>query len=475
MFRRLSRGSRRQSRKATGRWSAAFVALVSLAAAPGVARADDNGGDASSLGGFSLLARANPFQLTYDSPGLLPVDPIIQVSVPEAFTTLASGPTGYSLASLTFPGPLLADLGSAVAQEGPECQPPTPIPSYPLRSEAFFPQGPTDADGSPVPGSRMHAIANGLNTSAMSAWSDLEFPTVFSLGSVSGTSSTSGTGDTAVTTAKSVVHGFSLLGGMVTIDSVTTDLKATSNGNDGATQGTTRVAGAAVAGQPVTIDETGVHPVTDGAKPLTDALAQGGISIKVTSHHENKDGGLAERVADGVVIEIDYNGQTAPVISTLLAAIPTGQLPADNFTGCAPSSPQALVNLFKDVHIESIALGAATVSSNASPAFTLPSLDVSTPLPGATDVSGVSLDAGGGDLGGGSSGASGGALSSATPSAFANTGTEAAGFVGGEAVPAGLVLLALAAFLLAGAYARRFADAALTASGGADCPLGDDD
>ena len=465
MFRRLSA-------------SAALVACALLVATPGVARADDNGGD-SSLGGFSLLARANPLQITYDSPGLLPVDPIIQVSVPEAYTTLGTGPTGYSLASLTFPGPLLADLGSAVAQEGPSCQPPVPIPSYPLRKEAFFPQGPTDADGAPLPGSQMHATANGLTTSAASALSDLDFPTIFAVGSVSGKSTTSGKGDTAVTTATSVVHGFSLLGGVVKIDSVTTDLKATSTGDKGVTQGTTRVAGATVGGQPVSIDESGVHPLTDGAAPLTDALAQGGISIKLAPQHENKDAGLAERVADGVIVEINYNGQTAPVISTLLAAVPSGQLPADNFTSCAPSSPQALFNLFKDTHIESFALGAATVSTNATPAFTLPSLDTSSTLPGAADVSGVSLDAGGGDLSGaGASSAvgsgGGGALTEAAPSEFTNAGT-ATGFVGGKGLPAGLIFVALLAFVLVGAYAQRFGDAALAASGGADCPFGDEE
>jgi hypothetical protein len=455
--------------------SACAAALAVLPLSASGAQTGDSGAPESSLGGFSLLARANPFQVTYDSPGLLPVDPIVQVSVPEAYTTLDTGPSGYSLASLTFPGPLLADLGSAVAQEGPECQPPFAIPSYPLRSEAFFPQGPTDSDTSPLPGSRMHAIADGLTTKSYSAWDDVGFPFVFSVGSATGTSTTSGKGDAAVTTAKSVVHGFSMLGGVIAIDSIVTYIKATSSGDAMKTEGGTTVTGATVAGTPVSFDDNG--QLTGLGKTLSDALAQSGISIRLLDHHETKDNGLAERVADGLVIEINYNGQTAPIVSTLLAAVPSSQLPADNATACAPSSPQGIFNLFKDTHIESFALGAATVSSNAAAAFVLPSLDVTAELPGAADVSGASLDAGG-DLGSGSGAALGasGATTPAGAATFANAGAATEdGYAGGRAIPAAALLLAFAMFFVAGRFSQRFADGALAASGGADCPLDGND
>jgi hypothetical protein len=452
------------------RWVSALVAAALVVLTTGTsARADD--APETSLGGFSLLARANPFQVTYDSPGLLPVSPIIQVSVPEALSALTTGPTGYGLASLAFPGPLIADIGSVTTQLGPECQPPTPIPPYPLRSEAFFPQGPTSADASPLPGSRMKAAADGLASNAYSAWNDVAFPTIFSFGSVTGSSSTSGKGDSAVTTARSVVHGFSMMAGLFAVDSITTDVKATSDGNSGKTEGTTRVAGATIAGTPVSFDDDG--QLQGLGKSLSEALAQSGISIQLMDHHETKDGGLAERVADGLVIEIIYNGKTAPIISTLLAAIPTGQLPADNFTNCAPSSPQGLVNLFKETHIESFALGAATVSSNAAGAFEVP-LDVDTTIPGLPDVAGVSLDAGGTDLGSSGSLSAAGTPTHAGAATFTNAGAGSnAGFAGGKAIPAGLILLALALFFAFGRLSQRFADGALAASAAADCPLDD--
>jgi hypothetical protein len=460
---------------------AVALAFAPLLASP-AAQADDDS-SASTLGGFSLVARANPLQFTYDSPGLLPVSPIVQVSVPESYSTLESGPTGYGLASLTFPGPLIADLASALKQQGPACQPPFALPTYPLRSEAFFPQGPVDADTSPVPGSRMHAQANDATSAAFSAWDDLGFPGVFSIGGLSGTSSTSGVGATAVTKAHSVVSGFSLLNGVLTIDSIVTDMTASSTGDAGKTSGTTRVSGAKVGPQKVTIDENGVTlqgKPTGGIKALLDqvggninkALEQSGISIRLFKQDERLDGGLAERTAGGLVIQLTYNGSTAPVFSTLLKAIPSSLLPADNATECAPSSPQGLFNLLKETHIESLALGGGTVSSNAAPSFDLPLLDTSE-LPGLPDVAAEVFDSGGGDLStalGSSLDSGGGQLGNG---ALTGTSGDAVDVPGGLGIPAALILLALLAFPVAGSLSRRFADAALAAgtASGVACPL----
>jgi hypothetical protein len=450
----------------------------------GAARADD--APASGLGGYTLLARANPLQITYDSPGLLPVSPIVQVSVPESYATLSTGPTGYSLSSLAFPGPLIADLASALKQSSASCQPPFPLPTYPLRSEAFFPQGPTSTDVSPTPGSRMHAAADGATSEAFSAYNDLGFPGVFSIGSISGTSSTSGTGKDAITKARSVVQGFKILAGAISFDSVTTDITATSSGDTGTTQGTTTVGGAKVGTQQVTIDENGVSlsgKAVGGVAALlkqlggslNDALVQSGITIKLVNHNEHKDGGLAERVADGLVIDIKYNGRTTPVISQLLGVIPTGQLPAKNITECAPSSPQGLVNLLKETHIESFALGAATVSSNASGAFVLPPLDLSNTVPGLPDLSSADLGASTGDA----LGAAGSTVSGATSTGAAGISNASAStgvFAGGRGVPVALILVLLALFPFLGAMTQRMADAALAAPAGTTCPLeeGDD-
>ncbi len=457
------------------------LAALSLGVVAGGARTQDA---PAELGGYSLLARANPLQITYDSPGLLPVSPIVQVSVPESYTILSSGPSGYSLASLAFPGPLLADLGSVIKQTSAACQPPFDVPIYPLRAEAFFPQGPTSTDASPVPGGRMQAIADGPTSSAFAALNDVVFPAVFGIGSVSGTSSTSGKGPDAVTKARSVVSGFRLLAGAISIDSIVTDVTATSTGDGGTTEGSTTVSGATVAGQQVTIDEKGVSLagtavgglgdiLSQLSQSLNDALVQSGITIKVVNHRENKDGGLAERVAGGLVININYNGRTAPLISQLLAAIPANQLDPTNLTECAPSSPQGLFNLLKETHIESFALGGATVSSNGSTGFAVPSLDVSTTIPGLPDLSSADL---GGVLPDELGSASLGASSGSGAGVVSNTGTTTGLFAEGRGIPVALILLLLALFPVLGALTQRLADATLAAGPTDSCPLteGDD-
>jgi hypothetical protein len=466
------------------RASAAFLAAaLSLGVVASGARAEDA---PAGIGGFNLIARASPLQITYDSPGLLPVSPIVQVSVPESYSTLVSGPTGYSLASLAFPGPLLADLGSVITQTSPSCQPPFPIPIYPLRSEAFFPQGPTDSDASPVPGGRMHAVADGPTSSALGALSDLTFPAIFSIGSITGTSSTSGKGDSAITKARSVVSGFHLLAGAISIESIVTDLTATSTGDAGTTEGVTTVSGATIAGQAVTINENGVSLAgTDIAglggvlaqlgQSLNDALVQSGITIKVVNHQENKKEGLAERLAGGLVININYDGRTAPLLSTLLAAVPADQLSPTNLTECAPSSPQGLFNLLKETHIETIALGGASVSSNGSAGFgATPSLDVDTTVPGLPDLSGTDLGGASGDLGGSPLDSAGASVSAG---ALNSTGTNASasGFADGRAIPVALILLLLALFPVLGAFSQRFADATLAAGPTEICPLTEGD
>ncbi|MBA3653737.1 MAG: hypothetical protein H0W70_06025 [Actinobacteria bacterium] len=461
---------------------AAVAAVVALGLTP-VLAGPAGAQQESPLGGYSLLARASPMQFTYDSPGLLPVSPIVQFSVPEAYASLASGPTGYGLASLAFPGPLIADLGSAIAQEDEKCRPPFPVPVYPIRAEAFSPQGPADTDTSPVPGTRMHATADGPASGAFGAWNDAGLPGAFHVGSVTGTSSSSGKGESAITKARSVVSGFSMLAGAIEIDSVVTDITATSDGTNAKTSGTTRVGGATIGDQKVTIDEKGVSlagrpagglgDVLDGlGTNLNAALKDAGITIKLIKQFEHKDGGLAERYAGGVSIELYYNGRTAPLISQVLAGVPTGQLSPDNTTKCAPSSPQGAVNLLKETHIESLVLGGASVSSNATAAFELPAFDNST-IPGL-DAGGAGLDAGGlnGDLAGAALGGGTGsaAFSQSGSGALAGAGTGL--FASGRGIPVALILLLLALLPFLGAMTQRFADAALSPGVATDiCPL----
>ena len=508
--------SRRDRRRGIATIAVAAYLLGMMASPSAVAQTEPEGAepDTAQFGGFIASARGNGFQLTYDSPGLLPTgSPIFQLSVPEALATLNSGPVGYALASFAFPGPLVADLGSALAAGGTE----TPIPSYPVRAEAFFPSGPTEASAGEQ-GTEMTSTTDFANSRAHSAYAGLDFAPAAFVGGASSTSQSVIEGDQLVSRTRTAVSDVVLFGGLVTIDSVITDLVATSNGTASASAGRTRASGVSVLGLPAVIDGDGIrfaddtapdpagNPVggpVDGAlggalDPVGDALDQvagplnelldqvgasgddalqqlfaaSGIEVRMLEPIETIDGGNAERLANGLSVTVNYDGANTPVLTELLGLVPSQSLPADNL-GPIPFSPQALFNLLKDQHITGVALAPGQASAMATPAFEL-------------DPSDIVIDPGvGGDLpiGGGSGSVGSGAglgddFETATPdlppaqpaSAPASSNT---GFPGGDAVPAlaALALLLGAPFFAAGS--SRLADNVL-AGATTSCPEGRD-
>jgi len=140
-------------------------------------------------------------------------------------------------------------------------------------------------------------------------------------------------------------------------------------------------------------------------------LAQGGISVKVLQPVATNGGGQAHRTANGVLVEITYNGKTEPLVSQLLAAVPADQLPIDPLIPGVPlnTSPQALFNLLKETFITDLALAQGDVGVKASPPF------VASPFGGGTTGSAGSA---------GSTGTTGSpSFNTAAPSLGGATGT----------------------------------------------------
>ena len=223
-----------------------------------------------------LLARANPIQFTYDSPGLLPVSPIIQVSAPESISTLNTGPAGFAWPASRSPVALLADLGLALKQTRPRrasrrstfrC-----TRCAPKRSSR---RARPHTDVSPAPGTRMHAGATAPRRSAFGAYDDIDFPGIFSVGSVTGTSSTSWRrAPPRSPRRKSVVSGFSLLAGRGGDRLDRHRRHRHQQGRHRDHRGHDRVSGATVGGQKATIDENGVSLAGKPTGPLALLLKQ---------------------------------------------------------------------------------------------------------------------------------------------------------------------------------------------------------
>jgi hypothetical protein len=510
----MSRPERSARTRLAGLAVVAF--LLGLVATPSVQAQPAPGGptqeDVDRFGGFIVSGRGNGFQLTYDSPGLLPTgSPIFQLSVPEALATLNSGPVGYALASFAYPGPLVADLGAALAASGTE----TGIPPYPVRAEAFFPSGPTEA-GEGDQGTEMTAVTEFGDSRAHTSFSGLQFGPAAFVGSSTATSQSVIEGGNVVSRARSFVSDVVLFGGIMTIESVVTDIVATSNGAESDSAGRTRASGVAVLGMPAVIDDDGIRfsdtpsddpgdnpvggpvddalggaldPVQGGLEeavgPLNDLFDQlgiagddalqqlfdqAGIRVELLDPIAVSEGGTAERTANGLSVTMDYDGSNTPVLTELLSLVPSESLPAENL-GPVPFSPQGLFNLMKETHITGVALAPANVVTAATPAFELDlgEIDIDVPV-GSTGA--PSAPTGGSVAPGGSD------FETATPELPpAADGSDAvptssrSGLPFGDAIPALLVLGALLGGPFFAAGSRRLADNTL-AGVASHCPDG---
>lgn len=487
--------------------------LLGLATVPGPSDAQQS--SSSRFGGYILSGRANGIQLTYDSPGLLPVgSPIFQLSIPESLATASNGPTGYALASFVYPGPLVADLGAALAVGGTDA----PIPEWQVRSQAYWPGGPTEQT-SGQQGTEMTAVTAEDDSRSVASYQNLIVPGALSrVGSMRSLSQSVVEGSQVVARARTEVSDVSLLGGLIEIESIVTDLVSTSDGTAAATAGQTVVNGFTLAGEAVIVDGDGVRFVDDptddddptggaldpvgglvgdlldGAAPVNEALnavldqlgaagddaaeqllAASGIEIRLLDPIETVSGGTAERLANGLLIQVNYDGGNTPVLTDLLSAIPSDQLPTNEIIPGTPTSPQGMFNLLKEKHITGFALGPAAVSSLATPPFS-PSPSFRPTTPSLVGGSGGSGSTGGG-VGSPLTAGTGGTFSQPTPLLGGGTTTPDLVPAGsalddlrlGPANPAVLLGLALLASPFLANRLRRFAvdtlDAAQPRSG----------
>ena len=134
---------------------------------------------------------------------------------------------------------------------------------------------------------------------------------LFSVGSIQSTTQNFFDGPAEVSHAESRLNGVRIIGGLMTIDSITSisDVHFTVDGDAVGTSSTT-VQGAKVLGQPVTIDDKGVHP--DGNSGAdTSALQNAGLTVKLVGATNGPDPkGFMTAASEGVVIEYSHDVQT---------------------------------------------------------------------------------------------------------------------------------------------------------------------
>jgi hypothetical protein len=490
---------RRHRRALAALFGVAFLASVGANGSAQAQSSDSSGsGDLTTqFGGYQIDSSGEGMTFTYNSPGLIPgtPSPLFAASLPESDTVMDSGPSGYALSSLVYPGPLIADLPSVLALGGvPNAN---SIPAYPVRSQAFYPAGPTTA--SQDLGSGQERVAtDATSAQAEAVYGAAQLPPAMNVGSVTSRSETHIEQGKVVSRTRVELSNVDIALGVVHMDSIVTDLVATSDGTAAASDGQTVVTGMQVLGQPATIDGTGVHlaqpspPPSTSSNPLgaitgplqpaldpvnqllldtlgnanadvNQLLEQGGMTVRLIEPNVVGSGAEASRLASGVLVTITYNGSTEPVLSNILNLIPIESLPSQNIGPIPFSSPQSIVLALKATHVETIGLAAGHVHVNAAPPFALPSLSsiggVSSPLAGSNGGFSTPTPALGGSGGGGGGGSS---IGSATPLAFVGSGPLAA------ALSAILLLMSGGIFWFG---SGRLADNVLTVAS-SSCPEG---
>ena len=483
---------------------AAIAAVVAPVASSG-ARAD-----APALGGYQMTATADAISLLLDQPSFgVPAPHTFELHKAHAATSIDSG-SSHALSSIVWPGDVYGSAGLALAAgiflQDPtsarylDCSPPAHMPclpvidnlqkgvaqivdnaqkgcgctpSYPFKSQAFFPQGPKDNEYPAPAGVRMTSHADQTFTQATSLLQQAGFPGAFSVGAMKSTATSGIIDGLAVSEADSFVSDIDVAG-VLHISGVHTIMKVVSDGTKATVTKSQLIGGLMIGPEAVTIDSSGLHaggtsqdPLGTVAKALIDQyLAPNGISISVAPPVVTRSPGSGKVTGSGLVITM-----TAQGMQKLLMNIPQPYRGYLQSPGSSPLSPifQQFSTFVQGLlatptqfdQTMQIRLGDVTISSAAAPAFNFPPL----PAPPAAPV---------GPVAGGLLPASQilpGAGSNTTIGGVQQTGPLGITPVAAVAVPIGLILLALL-WMFAGATGLdRMATAATSSVAAEDCPL----
>ena len=400
---------------------------------PLTSHAEDTG-----FGSFSLSAEAPGIHVIFDTQQA-PAHPAGEGAFPKAYSSLEAGPIGYGLASVAWPGPLAGNLGSLAVVSGAPQQ--AAVLNDSVKAESHAPGGPPDATYE-QPGVSMQSHADPQLVTANASVTKTASGTAFSVGNVDGASKVALAGAKGTAEGTSVVSNFSIGDGVLKIGSIVSVARAATDGNAATGEGHTTVTGVTVAGQPASIDETGLHignqnqpdPVAGAANQVgAEALRQAGITVTVSQPQKTVQGATGQLTAGSVVVNWnDGHGEVTTFAlggaSASVAATP-GFGTAD-LTGNAP------------VPVASGDTGSAAETATGGPA---PEVSDAGTTPAATSGSGSGSGRGGSQV-------------AVTPAAASSP----AGFFHGLA-PALIVMAIGASFIVAGTL-KRLADDVLTRS-----------
>lgn len=435
------------------------------------------------LGGWSIAASGTVVGISYDDPAIdVPARPVGEMRLSFTRALLDVGPSGHGLSSAIWPGPLIGDSLPVIMDNFGYSD----APGYPIRADARYPAGPSEASQELAPGTGMAARSEGTDTVARSSLTDFEIPGVGTVGSAFSRSRAYIEENVAIADVRTALGDVNFLDGQLKIGEVVSQARVTSDGKASAVGGTTAIKDLELGGTPIGVTDQGfvigdeVHEDPIRAMfmgPVNEGISAVGVQVRLLQPEDTTEGAAGSRSAVGLEITLDGKPMREALDQAPLYDIVTA-LPEDLAVHLFPvlfTSPKIVITL-----------GEISASSAASEAFSfgVPSADEFV-APGAGDPAPAPFSAGSvGNPGMDSvapaidtDGAPAPRVSGdAAPVMGAPTAITAP--QGYASLPRGLTLLGLVAAVLLGAGMHRvgeglFTGAAVTATRG--CPYGRDE
>lgn len=245
--------------------------------------------------GLGSVAQSDGIGSTFGDPNAQPY-PVAASQIAHTEATLATGPTGYALASTSWPGPLVGNAGSLAVLLGAPKE--AGSANYPVRAEAFSPAGPPEAE---QPG--MRAAADDHSSTATAGAQDIEGQPGVATGDVRTASRSSFEDGLLTGTSSCTASDIEMADGVVEIGSVHTEASASTDGTTASSAGRTVVSGMFIAGQAAEVDEDGVRFVDPVTAPVGEqVLSQMGMEMFVAAPRSEQGAGRAAYHAGPLVV-----------------------------------------------------------------------------------------------------------------------------------------------------------------------------
>lgn len=337
----------------------AVLTLLAISSAFQSARAETP----VNFGSYTISATAPGWEMWEDSPSAN-AHPEGGGQVPYSTSALGAGGRGYGLSSVAWPGATEANADKVALLLFPRDVQGVPVPdaviglvntagpaaNYPIRAEARTGENRPDAEFD-AQGAKLKAHADPVLGQATATMNGATGQAGFSFGNAETIATSVLTSTAGQATASSKITKIDI-GGVIKIDSVTSDATATTNGVTSSSSGLTVMQGFTIAGQKAYVDDTGVHIGEQGqpanaalAQIANQALSEAGFSFYVSQPQQESNGATAGYTAGALYIQWKPPGNPSEnifVIALGASRVSVTAAPGSNFT--VPSTPPPTVS-----------------------------------------------------------------------------------------------------------------------------------